>query len=177
MIDLLQSTPIQGFEQERLQGIRPTMGVAVDLGVMGLHNDTVATIELPEFGATMGIHNLFEPSLAPEGGHLFQFLRFLTPEHMADKAEVDRSEAIMVNVMEQVWPGVSDKVVLRRTLVRPIMTAASHRYDQPRPSLLPIQTPVQGLYVVGDATQAPGELSNCACESAWLCYQLLQYRR
>lgn len=170
LADLLKETPIPGLEPERLKNIRPTMGVAVDLGVMGLHNDTIGTIELPELGATLGIHNLFEPSLAPPGGHLFQFLRFLTPEQMQNKAEVDRSESILLDVMEQVWPGVSQKVVLRRTLIRPVMTAASHRYDQPRPTLLPIQVEaVRGLYLAGDATASPGELSNAAGESALAC--------
>lgn len=173
MIDLLQSTPIQGLEPERLQKIRPTMGVAVDLGVMGLHNDTIGTIELPEYAATLGIHNLFEPTLAPPGGHLMQMLRFLTPEQMQDKANIDSTESMMLKILEQVWPGISAKVVYRRTLVRPIMTAASHRYDQPRPTLLPVQTAVRGLYLAGDATNAPGELSNVAGESALLVADLI----
>ena len=84
LAELLRATPVPGLELERLNAIRPTMGVAVDLGVMGLENETIATIELPEMSATLGMHNLFEPSLAPPGGHLIQFLRFLTPEQMAD---------------------------------------------------------------------------------------------
>lgn len=167
LLELLKETPILGLERERLQAIRPTMGVAIDLGVMGLQNDRIGTIELPELNGTLGIHNLFEPSLAPSGGHLFQFLRFLTPEEMQDKAEVERTEPMILDVLEKIWPGIREKVVVRRTLVRPVLTAASHRYDQPRPTLLPVDVKsVAGLLVAGDATASVGELSNSAGESA-----------
>jgi len=174
LADLLAETPIQGLEPEHLKGIGPTMGVAIDLGVMGLQNDRVGTIEMPELNGTLGIHNLFEPSLAPPGGHLLQFLRFLTPEQMADKAEVDNTENLLLDTLETVWPGIREKVVLRRTLIRPVLTAASHRYDQPRPTLLPIEVEgMSGLYLVGDATASPGELSGTAGESALACARLI----
>jgi 15-cis-phytoene desaturase len=172
--DLLADTPITGLEPERLKSIRPTMGVAVDLGVMGLQNDRVATVELPELSGTLGIHNLFEPSLAPPGGHIIQFLRFLTPAQMANKPDVDNTETLILDTLEKVWPGIREKVVVRRTLIRPMLTAASHRHDQPRPTLLPIQVKsMPGLYLVGDATDSPGELSNSAGESALICSRLM----
>lgn len=175
LAELLKETPIAELSAERLKNIRPTMGVAVDLGVMGLHNDKVATIELPELNATLGIHNLFEPSLVPEGGHLFQFLRFMTPEQMEDSANVERSESMIVELLETIWPGFREKIVLRRTLIRPMLTAASHRYDQPRPSLLPLEiSSPRGLFLAGDATASPGELSNAAGESAILCAKLVE---
>ena len=167
LIELLKDTPIAELAPERLRAIRPTMGVAVDLGVMGLKNDHIGTIELPELNGTLGIHNLFEPSLAPSGGHLYQFLRFMTPEQMQDKSDVERTEAMLVDVLEGIWPGFRDKIVVRRTLVRSMLTAASHRYDQPRPTLLPVEiNAVRGLYLAGDATASAGELSNSAGESA-----------
>ena len=143
------------------------MGIALDLGVMGLKNDHIGTIELPELHGTLGIHNLFEPSLAPAGGHLFQFLRFMTPEQMQDKADVERTEPMLLDMLETIWPDLRSKIVVRRTLVRNMLTAASHRYDQPRHNLLPVSVnTVAGLYLVGDATNSPGELSNSAGESA-----------
>ncbi len=175
LTELLKETPIAELSAERLKNIRPTMGVAVDLGVMGLQNDKVATIELPELNATLGIHNLFEPSLAPEGGHLFQFLRFMTAEQMQDSADVERSESMIVELLETIWPGIREKIVLRRTLIRPVLTSASHRYDQPRPTLLPLEIPsLRGLFLAGDATASPGELSNSAGESAILCAKLIE---
>lgn len=165
--ELLKDTPISGLETERLQAIRPTMGVAIDLGVMGLENNHIGTIELPELNGTLGIHNLFEPSLAPAGGHLFQFLRFMTPAQMQDKADVEQTEPLLLQVLEGIWPAFRDKVVMRRTLVRNVLTAATHRYDQPRPTLLPVKVDaVEGLYLAGDATASAGELSNSAGESA-----------
>ena len=66
--------------------------------------------------------------------------------------------------------------MLRRTLIRPMMTAASHRYDQPRPSLLPLHIPeIRGLFLAGDATASPGELSNCAGELALACAALVAH--
>ena len=167
LTDLLKDTPVADLDPERLRAIRPTMGVAIDLGVMGLKNDHIGTIELPELNGTLGIHNLFEPSLAPAGGHLFQYLRFMTPEQMQDKADVERTEPMLLDVLEGIWPGFRDQIVTRRTLVRNVLTAASHRYDQPRPTLLPVEVKsVRGLYLAGDATASAGELSNAAGESA-----------
>jgi phytoene dehydrogenase-like protein len=175
--DLLKDTPVPGLDSARLKSIRPTMGVAIDLGVTGLENDRVATIEAPELSGTIGIHNLFVPSLAPPGGHLIQFIRFLTPEQMQDKPEVERTEPMLLDLLESIWPGIKQKIVLRRTLVRPVLTAASHRYDQPRPTLLPHQIPeIVGLFLAGDATASPGELSNAAGESALICSQLVNER-
>lgn len=174
LTEVVKETPVPGLDAERLKRIRPTMGVAVDLGVMGLQNEKIATIELPDFAATLGIHNLFEPSLAPPGGHLFQFLRFLTPEQMQDKTEVDRSEELIVSFLEAIWPDIRQKVVLRRTLVRPVLTAASHRYDQHKHTLLPIAIPeIKGLFLAGDATSSSGELSGSAGESAITCATLV----
>lgn len=167
LAQLLAATPVPELSPERLGRIAPTMGVAVDLGLMGVENRRIATVELPEDNATAGFHNMFQPDLAPEGGLLFQGLRWLTPEQLADRAEVDRTEELFLARLEQIWPGVRAKVALRRTLVRPMITAASRRYDQPRPSLLPLEArELPGLYLAGDAADAPGELSAPAGESA-----------
>lgn len=175
LAELLKGTSISELDPTRLKNIRPTMGVAVDLGIMGWQNEKVGTIELPEIAATLGIHNLFEPSLAPPGGHLIQFLRFMTPEQMQDNAEVERSEPMIVEILEKIWPGIREKIVLRRTLIRPMLTAASHRYDQPRPTLLPLEIPsLRGFFLAGDATASPGELSNSAGESAITCAKLVE---
>jgi phytoene dehydrogenase-like protein len=175
--EFLKDTPIPGLDSARLKSIRPTMGVAVDLGVMGLNNDHIATIELPELSGTLGIHDLFTPSLVPPGGHLIQFLRFLTPEQMQDKSEIERTEPMLLDLLETIWRGIREKIVLRRTLIRPVLTSASHRYDQPRPTLLPLHIPeVAGLFLAGDATAAPGELSGVAGESALLCARLVAQR-
>ncbi len=170
LADLLKETPLPGLSVEHIHKIRPTMGVAVDLGVMGVENKHIAAIELPEDSMTSGMHTVWDPSLAPPGGHLFQALRFLKPEQLENKQEIERTETIFLDRLETVWRGMRQKVVTKRTLVRPIMTAASHRYDQPRPTLLPIQPlEVERLFLAGDATAAPGELSSSAGESAIMC--------
>lgn len=167
MAQLLAPTPIPELSPDRLGRIAPTMGVAVDLGLRGVVNHRIATIELPEDNATSGFHNLFQPDLAPAGGMLFQGLRWLSPEQLADRAEAERSEELFLARLEAIWPGVRQKVVVRRTLVRPLITAASHRYDQPRPTLLPLEVAsLPGLYLAGDATAVSGELSAPSGESA-----------
>jgi hypothetical protein len=108
---------------------------------------------------------------------LIQFLRFLTPEQMQDKSEIERTEPMLLDLLETIWRGIREKIVLRRTLIRPVLTSASHRYDQPRPTLLPLHIPeVAGLFLAGDATAAPGELSGVAGESALLCARLVAQR-
>lgn len=162
---LLADTPLARLAPEKIE---PTMGVAVDLGFMGVENPRIATIEMPEIQATAGFHNLFMPSLAPENGLLFQGLRWLTPEQMADKHEVKRTEDLFLQQLEAIWPDIRTKVVVRRTLVREVIMSAHHRWTQPASSLLPIEA-APGLYIAGDATQARGELSASAGESAILC--------
>lgn len=174
---VLKETPLDGLSLERVQQIRPTMGMAIDLGTIGVKNDRIAAIEFPEDAMTSGMHSVWDPTLAPQDGHVFQCVRFLNPEQMEDKAELDRTESIFLDRLETVWPDIRDKVVTRRKLIRPILTSASHRYDQPRPTLLPFQIPhVHNLYLAGDATQAPGELSGSAGESAILCAERIMQR-
>ena len=169
LTSLFQDTPLQSLHPE---GIEPTMGVAVDIGFKGVNNTRVATIEMPEIQATTGFHNLFMPSLAPEDGLLFQGVRWLTPEQMADKAEVKGTEDLFLRQLELIWPDIRQKIVLRRVLVRDVILGAHHRYTQPAPRLLPVQAG-DGLYLVGDAVNAPGELSAPAGESALQAAQLL----
>jgi phytoene dehydrogenase-like protein len=167
LAQLLHHTPLLELSPERLGRIRPTMGVAVDLGLMGIDNERIATIEMPEDNATSGFHNMFQPDLAPPGGLLFQGLRWLTAEQLDDRAEVKRTEELFLDRLASIWPDVRSKVVVRRSLVRPIMTGASHTYDQPRTTLPPVEVgSLPGLYLAGDATNAPGELSAPAGESA-----------
>ena len=166
---LFRETPLASLHPEQIE---PTMGVAVDIGFKGVGNTTIATIEMPEIQATSGFHNLFVPSLAPEDGLLFQGVRWLTPEQMADKNEVRRTEDLFLRQLENIWPDIRQKIVLRRVLVRDVILSAHHRSTQPAPSLLPIQAS-GGLYLVGDAVNAPGELSAVAGESALQAANLL----
>jgi 15-cis-phytoene desaturase len=169
LVPLFHETPLQSLHPEKIE---PTMGVAVDIGFKGVQNTTIATIEMPDIQATSGFHNLFVPSLAPKDGLLFQGVRWLTPEQMADKNEVKRTEELFLQQLEAIWPDIHQKVVLRRVLVRNVIMGAHHRYTQSAPCLLPIQA-TEGLYLVGDATNVPGELSATAGESALLAANLL----
>lgn len=175
MAPILREHNLPDLSAQKLESIRPVMGVAVDLGFKGVENTKVATIEMPEDSATSGFHNLFQPQLAPEGGLLFQGLRWLTGEQMADEAEVRRTEEIFLTRLSAIFPGIREKVVLRRTLVRPVILGADHHYTQPRSSLLPVKVhSTGGLYVVGDATDAPGELSATVGESALMAARHVQ---
>jgi phytoene dehydrogenase-like protein len=166
---LLDASPVAGLTPDRVRAIRPTSGIAVDVGFRGLDSRAVATMELPGDAATAGCHSQFEPSLAPADGHLWQLLAFRNADDLAGREDVSRVEEMFLERIESVWPGARNNLVLRRALVRPVLTGASHRFDQPAPSLLPIEVrDTPGLLIAGDATNAPGELSAPAAESAML---------
>ncbi len=169
LLPLLNQTPVQAVEPGKIE---PTMGVAVDLGFKGVTNTTIGTIEMPDIQATSGFHNLFMPLLAPADGLLFQGLRWLTPKQMADKNEVKGTEELFLQQLERIWPHIRQKIVLRRVLVRDVVMGARHTYTQPASELLPVNAG-HGIYFVGDATSAPGELSASAGESALQCSEHL----
>ncbi len=175
IVPLVRDHSLPDLSADRLERIHPVRGIAVNLGFMGVPNHEIATIEMPEDNATSGFHNLFQPQLAPENGLLFQGLRWLTGDQKADESEIRRTEEMFLTRLSTLFPGIREQVVLRRTLVRDVVLGADHLYDQPRTDLPPVKVAsVEGLYLVGDATDAPGELSATVGESALLCAQHIQ---
>jgi phytoene dehydrogenase-like protein len=162
---LPEETPL-GDHLARRATLAPTAGVSVYLGVEGLDPDGVAAIDLPEEGILLGCPTLWDPSLAPRGAHLLTGVRFLTPEEVADPAAVAASHDLLLERLEQQFPGAARGILLRRR-AHPVLTAVHHVVGQSRPHLPPVAPPgIPGLYLVGDGVAAPGTLANVAGNAA-----------
>lgn len=158
---------LRGLNLPGWAALQPAAGVSLDLGVEGLVTDRAA-VDVPEEQIVLACHSLWDPSMAPPGHHLIQGLRFLTPAQARDPLAVEEAKQRLLAAAERFYPGATQRVALRRFLVRPMLTSVWHRADQSEAgSLVPVQVPaIPNLFFVGDGTDAPGELSTVACNAA-----------
>lgn len=163
---LPEETPL-GDRLRRWAGLAPTAGVSLDLGTEAVRVEGVAAIDLPEEGILLGCPTLWDPSLAPPGAHLLKALRFLTPEQAADPAVVAATRELLLERLEQQYPGATRDPLLLRCRAHPMLTSVHHVGGQSRPHLPPVAPPeIPNLYFVSDGAAAPGELANVAAAAA-----------
>lgn len=146
--------------------LMPTAGVSLDLGVQGLNPGKLAAVDVPEDRLVVSCHSIWDPTMAPAGHHLLQGIQFLTGEEVQNRELVEQAKEKLLGTMDRFYPGATSRAVLKRFLVRPVLTSAFHSAGQ-EGDLLPVAVPgVANLCFVGDGTDAPGELSSVACNSA-----------
>ncbi|HEY8393218.1 MAG TPA: FAD-dependent oxidoreductase [Thermaerobacter sp.] len=147
--------------------LRPTAGISLDLGVEGEWDLPWIAVDLADEGVVLARHSFVNPDLAPPGHTLFQAMRFVDADELADGERIEMHKQALLRAVETVYPGATQRVVLKRWLVRRMLTAAEHAADQPWLALPPVQAPgVPNLLFCGDGYRAPGELSNAAVHSA-----------
>lgn len=154
---------LPGVDTTGWDRLAPTAGVSLDLGVEGI-STKIAALDLPENRSILAVHSTWDPSMAPPGHQLIQGIRFM---EAADVARPEAVEAAKVNLLadvERFFPGATQRSVLRRFLIRPILTSVRHTVEQ---RALPVTLDaIPNLLFVGDGTDAPGELSTVACNAA-----------
>jgi phytoene dehydrogenase-like protein len=171
---LPESTPL-GDRMERWTALAPTAGVSVDLGGDGVNPERAAAIDLPEEGIVLGCPTLWDPSLAPDGAHLLKALRFVSPEQAADPSIVAATRDLLLERLEEQYPGATRRPRLLRCRAHPVLTAVHHVVGQSRPHLPPVAPPeTPGLYFVSDGSAAPGELANVAASAALIAAERIE---
>ncbi len=146
----------------------PTAGVSLDLGFAEPITDAPGLIvSANPFIMGQATSNI-DSSVAPAGEQLLTFYYPLP----AKEIQKDPSAAIAMKQLEalvyQMFPK-APKPKWTRRLVLQVIDGAAPRINQNRNQRLPIQTSIKGLYLAGDAHNAPGAGGDIAFNAALAC--------
>jgi len=149
--------------------IRPTAGVSIDLGLSSPVTDAPGLIVSTDpFVLGQATSNI-DPSVAPPGKQLLTFYYPLPPKEVKNRRQAEAALDSLIQLIRRMFPRVKDKVEWERRLILPVVDGAAPTITQHRRRRLPLQTPVKGLYLAGDAHQAPGAGADIAFNAARLC--------
>jgi phytoene dehydrogenase-like protein len=109
-----------------------------------------------------------DSTVAPHGEQLVTYYYPRPAEMVADEASAKKAFVQLETVIQQMFPS-APKPKWSRRLVLPVVDGASPTIHQHREKRLPIQTPIEGLYLAGDAHNAPGAGGDIAFNAALSC--------
>ena len=113
----------------------------------------------------LNIYSLNNPLSAPNGAGLINIMRFLTASEQENNNHVEESQKVVESTLDLVYPGWRSDVVGKRIINRTKVNGIARRTGN---KLLPLQSQVtNGLYFVGDSTEARGSLGMPCYDSAY----------
>ena len=149
--------------------LKPTAGVSIDLGLSSPVTDAPGLIvSTNPFVLGQATSNI-DSSVAPPGKQLLTFYYPLPPEEVRNRQVAEEALNRLTHLIHRMFPQVKDETEWTRKLVLPVVDGAAPTITQHRHRRLPIQTPIKGLYLAGDAHQAPGAGGDIAFNAAKLC--------
>lgn len=146
---------------------KPTSGVSIDyaLNTDEYQEDRVILTPKPR-GVALFTSNV-DKSVAPEGKSLFTFF---SPVNSPTRHSLKDRRKSMENLIEEMFPGISQKVESKRVMHLKVVDGIELNTDQYFHKRLDTKI-ARGLYVVGDATKAHGNGGEIAFNSALDCYK------
>ncbi len=146
----------------------PTAGVTLDLGFAEPITDALGLIVSSNpFIMGQATSNI-DPSVAPAGEQLLTFYYPLSAKEIQKDPLAAKPMKQLKALVYQMFPK-APKPKWTRRLVLPVVDGASPRINQNRNQRLPIQTSTKGLYLAGDAHNAPGAGGDIAFNAALAC--------
>ena len=157
-----QHSQIIGNDYLKKCNIKPTKGLIVDIGLDTKEYETdkiIVTINPPGLGF---FPSSIDSTLVPSKKSLFTFLAFAEDEDKALKKIVEQT-------IESMFPKITEKILFEKERFS-IVDGAELNIDQVYYKRPPNEVPgIEGLYLVGDATNAHGNGGELACNSAIKC--------
>jgi phytoene dehydrogenase-like protein len=160
-----------------VKGIKSSRGLTIDF----VSREPLADIQGGIVGVEVPLWVKFQsnadPSLCPQGSHVCTWGLLFDPDEELTTASVERTEAHIKRIVEEVFPGALAKVIQERRLVVPVLNGAMliPRQSYPhRPDI--VSTDVARLYFIGDTTRGEGCSGDIAFSSAIKLAALLQGR-
>ncbi len=142
--------------------LKPTKGLIVDIGLGTKEYETdkiIVTINPPGLGF---FPSSIDNSVAPKGKSLFTFLAFAEKENKELKSSVEQ-------LLDSMFPKITEKTLFKKerfSIVDGAELNINQTYHQRPQNKVP---GIEGLYLVGDTTNAHGTGGELACESAIVC--------
>lgn len=149
---------------------QPTSGISIDYAVNTdeYKEDRVILTPKPR-GVALFTSNV-DKSVAPEGKSL---LTFFSPMDSRNKILLMKRKKDMEALIEEMFPGISDKIENKRVLQLKVIDGVELNTEQYYHKRLENRIG-WGLYVVGDATKAHGNGGEIAFNSALECYKVIK---
>lgn len=153
---------------QQAKRLTPTAGVSIDMGFAEPITDAAGLIVSSEpFVMGQATSNI-DGTVAPSGKQLVTFYYPLSPQVVADEAKARKALKQLEAIIQKMFPS-APKPEWTRRLVLPVVDGASPTIHQHREARLPIQTQIKGLYLAGDAHNAPGAGGDIAFNAALAC--------
>lgn len=146
----------------------PTAGVSIDMGYSEPITDASGLIVSSEpFVMGQATSNM-DATVAPNNKQLLTFYYPRPAEVIADEAGATMALKQLETVIQKMFPTAPKPEWIRR-LVLPVVDGAAPTIHQHREKRLPIRTHIKGLYLAGDAHNAPGAGGDIAFNAALTC--------
>ena len=150
--------------------LTPTAGVSIDMGFSEPITDISGLIVSADpFVMGQATSNI-DATIVPSGKQLVTFYYPRSPEIIADESKAKMALKQLEIIIRKMFPR-TPKPEWTRRLVLPVVDGTSPTIHQHRKNRLPIQTQIRGLYLAGDAHNAPGAGGDIAFNAALACAQ------
>ena len=153
---------------QQAKRLTPTAGVSIDMAFSEPITDAAGLIVCSEpFVMGQATSNI-DATVAPPEKQLITFYYPLSPEVVADESKAKKALQQLETLIQKMFPSAPKPEWIRQ-LVLPIVDGTSPTIHQHRKNRLPIQTQIEGLYLAGDAHNAPGAGGDIAFNAALAC--------
>ncbi|HUX99889.1 MAG TPA: NAD(P)/FAD-dependent oxidoreductase [Candidatus Deferrimicrobium sp.] len=148
----------------------PSSGISIDLGLKEKASEDNGLIAVDDPMCLAAFTSNIDPSTAPENEQLFTFLQHVPNEVAMNNKIAKQLLDNMEQLMNQMYPGIKQKIKWKRTLIIPVMDGAVNYIGQTRDKRPPVKSDIiMGLYFSGDTYNGPGLGGDIAPSSARLC--------
>jgi phytoene dehydrogenase-like protein len=159
---------------KQVTGIRSSRGVSIDF----VFNEPVTDMTGGILGVDMPLWVKFQshidPSIAPKGKCVNTWAMLLDDDGPATTGQADAAEIRIKQLMDEIMPGCTRRIVHQRRLIIPVVNANMLVPEQSYLHRPPIVCPdVKHLFFIGDTVQSEGCSGDIAFSSAFHLAELL----
>ncbi|NVM28978.1 MAG: NAD(P)/FAD-dependent oxidoreductase [Candidatus Helarchaeota archaeon] len=159
---------------EKCKSLIPTAGISIDYGLKEKISELNGMILSSDPFTMSNFTSNIDPTIAPEGKQLYTIFQPTPVDVVSDKEKSDEVVENIEKLLEEMFPGFSEKVQWRRAVKRRMVDGAvpfitQHRNK--RPSVKSDE--IEGLYFTGDTYNGPGTGGEIAHASAELCIKTI----
>ncbi len=157
---------------EKIQDIIPTCGISIDYGLKKKISDNMGF-----FMRKPPIMGFFENDEGvPEGKQLLSYLQLLeSPKDFENKELIEEKTRTMEKIIKAIYPNLEENIEWRRVLNLKMIDGIQLNTKQTINKRIDNEVPtIKNLFIIGDATNAPGAGGDIAFNSALQCFKKLK---